>query len=62
MRLKEGFMLRQVAGSWVVVPAGRACVDFDGMISLNDSGALLWRTLEQGGRPSGTDCCPHRHL
>ena len=49
MKLKEGFMLRQVAGSWVVVPAGRACVDFDGMISLNDSGALLWRTLEQGG-------------
>lgn len=49
MRLKEGFMLRQVAGSWVVVAVGLACVDFDGMLTLNDSGALLWRVLEDGG-------------
>lgn len=49
MTLKDGFILRQVAGSWVVVATGHACVDFDGMLSLNDAGALLWRALEQGG-------------
>ena len=49
MILKEGFMLRQVAGSWGAVATGHACVDFDGILTLNDSGALLWRTLEQGG-------------
>lgn len=48
MKLKENFMLRQVAGSYVVVAVGDACVDFDGMLTLNESGALLWRTLEQG--------------
>ena len=41
-------MLRQVADSYVVVAVGDACVDFDGMLTLNESGALLWRTLEQG--------------
>lgn len=49
MKLKENYVLRQVAGSWVVVAVGDACVNFDGMLTLNDSGALLWKTLEQGG-------------
>jgi len=49
MKIKQGFILRQVADSWVVLPVGQACVDFNGMLSLNDSGALLWKALEQGG-------------
>lgn len=48
MKLKENYVLRQVLGSWVVLPLGVATVDFDGMLSLNDSGALLWKRLEQG--------------
>lgn len=46
MKLKEGFMLRQVAGEHVVLPAG-ADVDFNGMITLNETGATLWKRLEQ---------------
>lgn len=49
MKIKEGFVLRQVADNWVVLPVGQASVNFNGMLSLNESGALLWRTLEQGG-------------
>ena len=49
MKLKEGFVLRQVADNWVVLPVGQASVNFNGMLSLNESGALLWRALEQGG-------------
>lgn len=48
MRLKDGFVLRQVAGSWVIVAVGARCVDFDGMLTLNESGAALWRLLEAG--------------
>ena len=48
MKVKEGFVLRSVAGSNVVVPVGAASVDFNGMITLNDSGAFLWRELEKG--------------
>lgn len=50
MKLKENFALRQVADTWVVLPLGAAAVDFQGMLTLNESGALLWRQLEQGGR------------
>lgn len=48
MTIKENFVLRQVAGSYVAVAVGEASVNFDGMLTLNESGALLWRTLEHG--------------
>jgi len=49
MKLNPNFVLRQVAGTWVALPVGQTSVSFNGMISLNDSGAILWKALEQGG-------------
>lgn len=49
MKLREGFALRQVADTWVVMPLGRTSVDFNGMLTLNDTGAVLWQALEKGG-------------
>jgi hypothetical protein len=48
MKLKENFVLRQVADTWVVLPLKTDTVDFNGMIRLNGSGAVLWKCLEQG--------------
>ena len=45
MKIKEGFMLKEVAGTSVVVPVGKASVDFNAMITLNESGAFLWKML-----------------
>lgn len=42
IKIKEGFLLRKVAGDHVVVPAGEAGKVFHGMIRLNDTGAFLW--------------------
>ena len=47
MRIKDGFVLRQLAGTWAVLPLGADMVDFNGMLSLNDAGAKLWQALEQ---------------
>lgn len=44
MKLKEGFVLRDVAGSCVVVPVG-AELNFNGMITLNETGKTLWTAL-----------------
>ena len=49
MNLKKDFALRQIASTWVVLPLGQETLNFDGMLTLNTSGALLWRTLEAGG-------------
>lgn len=48
MKIKNGYMLREVAGEAVVVPTGEATLNFQGIISLNETGALLWNELEQG--------------
>ena len=48
MKIKEGFILRNVAGSNVVVPVGQATVDFNGMMSLKDTGAFLFDKLTKG--------------
>ena len=51
MKIKEGYVLRQVAGLWVVLPLAEETVNFNGMIKLNDCGALLWKELEHGCEP-----------
>ena len=48
MKVKEDFFLRQVAGTWVVLPVGEATAKFNGMLSLNETGAMLWKLLETG--------------
>lgn len=48
MKLKDGFMLREIAGTWVVVPIGKRVVEFNGLMTLSESGALLWKLLEAG--------------
>ena len=51
MKIKENFMLRKVADTFVVVPVGDAVADFNGMINLNEAGAFLWQQLEKETTP-----------
>lgn len=53
MKIKEGFVLRNIAGSNIVVPVGETSAEFNGMITLNDSGAFLWKELEKGSDVDG---------
>ena len=47
MKLKDGFILRTVAGETVVLPAA-GVTDFDMMITLNETGKFLWERLAVG--------------
>lgn len=48
MKIAEGFILREIAGSFVVVPVGQNLVDFSSMITTNETGAFLWNELLKG--------------
>lgn len=48
MKIKENYALRQIAGTWAVLPLGAATLNFNGMLTLNESGVMLWKLLEQG--------------
>lgn len=45
MKIKSGFAKRKIADSNIVVPVGKATNDFNGMITLNESGSFFWDCL-----------------
>ena len=47
MKIKEGFIKRQVGERAVVVPIGEAAKSFHGMINLNETGGELWELLKE---------------
>lgn len=46
MKISKEFALRQIAGNYIVVPFGENAVSFKAMITLNETGAFLWKQLE----------------
>ncbi len=48
MKIRDGFVLREVAGQSIVIAVGGAAEKFNGIIKLNESCALLWKKLEVG--------------
>ena len=48
MKIKDGFVVRAVAGQNMVVALGDAAKIFNGIIKLNESARLIWDMLEVG--------------
>lgn len=48
MRIKNGFVLREVAGQVMVIATGEASKNFHGMIKLNSTGKDIWQGLQAG--------------
>lgn len=46
MRIIEGFILRNVMGQATIVGEGVGQIDFNKLITLNDSAAYLWQSVE----------------
>ncbi len=48
MKIKDDFILRKVADTYVVVPVNSMTLDFNGIINLNETGAFLFELLQNG--------------
>lgn len=48
MRIKDGFVMRDVMGQSVVVATGEANKTFSGMIKLNETGKIVWESIAEG--------------
>ena len=53
MKIKKGFILRNVASTHIVVPVSQNILNYKGMLSLNETGAFLWAALEKGTDRAG---------
>ena len=52
LKLKNGYLLHEIAGIPYLLPYGQNVADFKRSIRLNESGMLLYRTLTQGADES----------
>lgn len=48
MKIKRDFALRKVMHSWMVLPIGANNTHLNSMLTLNETGAMLWQHLENG--------------
>ncbi len=48
IQMKKGFVLRKIGAQYMAVPFGNMTNEVKGMVSLTESGYLLWQALEKG--------------
>ena len=53
MKINNDFVLRQVADEYLLIPVGEAALRISGMISLTESGYLLYQQLQTGSDREG---------
>lgn len=47
MKATKTMIMREIAGEYILIPVGEAATELFGLVSLNESGALLWERLQQ---------------
>ena len=48
MKIKQGFVVREIAGQTLVVALGEASKIYNGIIKLNETGRVIWDMLAEG--------------
>lgn len=48
LKLDKEYVLRQIGDDYIIVPVGEAVLNFNGMLTVNETGAFLWEELVKG--------------
>ena len=46
MRINKVFVLREIAGDYIIIPTGKTVLEFNGLITVNEVGVSLWNMLQ----------------
>lgn len=46
MKLEKEFVLREIAGDYVIIPVGKTVIEFNGLITENEVGVSIWNMLQ----------------
>ena len=46
MRVSNDFILREIVGEYILVPIGNAAAKFNGLITMNEIGTFIFKTLQ----------------
>lgn len=47
MRIEKEFVLREIAGDYIIIPTGSTVLEFNGLITVNEVGVTLWKMLQE---------------
>lgn len=48
LKIKDGFVMRNILDEWIIVPIGARATNDTYIMSVNESGHMLWELLEEG--------------
>ena len=46
MKLEKEFVLREIAGDYVIIPVRKTVIEFNGLITVNEVGVSIWNMLQ----------------
>ena len=47
MKKRGEYVLREIAGEYILVPIGETAMKMNGMVTLNDVGVFIWNKLKE---------------
>ena len=47
MRINKEFVLREIAGEYIIIPTGSTVLEFNGLITVNEVGVTIWKMLQE---------------
>lgn len=47
MKISKEFVLREIAGDYIIIPTGKTVLEFNGLITVNEVGVDLWKMLQE---------------
>lgn len=46
MKVDKEFVLREIAGDYIIIPTGKTVLEFNGLITVNEVGMFIWNMLQ----------------
>ena len=47
MKINKEYVLREIAGDYIIIPVGKTVLEFNGLITVNEVGVFLWNMLQE---------------
>ena len=47
MKIEKEYVLREIAGDYIIIPVGTTVFEFNGLITVNEVGVFLWKMLQK---------------
>lgn len=47
MKINKEYVLREIAGDYIIIPIGSTALEFNGLITVNEVGVTLWKMLQE---------------